>query len=126
MIKEYIQYLSKKYKVNLNKIFLLGFSQGSMMSLDVGTNLYEPIAGILSLSGRIYSSNFISNDNNKTPILIVHGENDNIIPVTRFYETCEILENFKYKVEKHLIKKLGHSINNDVIEISKNFIKNNK
>ena len=123
LIEKHIYELSKKFQINLNKIFLLGFSQGSMMSIEVGTKLQEKIAGILSLSGRIYSENFNETTRNKIPILIVHGEKDEIIEQHRFYETCEILEKSNYKIEKHLIQNMGHTINGEVIEISKNFIK---
>ena len=102
---------------------MLGFSQGSMMSIEVGTNLNKSIAGIISLSGRIYTKDFNQKSRKKCPILVVHGDSDNIIPPSRFYETCEILEKSNYNVEKHLIKKMGHSINDYVNEISMSFIK---
>lgn len=123
LIKKHINYLCKEYNLSLNKVFLLGFSQGSMMSIEVGTSLKESIGGIVSLSGRIYTKDFSRFNKNKIPILIVHGENDNIIPVNRYYETCETLEKNQYAIEKHLIKNMGHTINNDVMQISKNFIK---
>ena len=112
----------KKYKLSLNKFFLLGFSQGSMMSLEVGTRLDQNLAGIISLSGRIFTENFNHNKRNKTPILIVHGEKDEIIKTHRFYETCKILENLELNIESHLIKNLEHNINSEVISISENFI----
>ena len=124
LIENHIYSISKEHNVSLNKIFLLGFSQGSMMSIEVGTKLNESIAGIISLSGRIYSRDFYQRPRNKCPILVVHGDSDNIIPPSRFYETCEILEKSNYNVENYLIKNLGHSINNDVSEISMSFIKN--
>ena len=124
LIKQHIYNLSKEHNVSLSKLFLLGFSQGSMMSIEVGTILNKSIAGIISLSGRIYSKDFYQRSRKKCPILVVHGDNDNIIPPSRFHETCEILEKSGYNVEKYLMKNMGHSINNDVNEISKSFIKN--
>lgn len=124
LIEQHIYNLSKEHNISLNKFFLLGFSQGSMMGIEVGTKLNKPVAGIISLSGRIYSEDFNQITRNKCPILVAHGDNDNIIPPSRFYETCEILEKSNYKVEKHLIKNMGHSINSNVSEISMHFIKN--
>ena len=123
MIEQYIYHLSKKYSLGLNKIFLLGFSQGSMMSLEIGTKLKSSIGGIISLSGRIYSENFNNVDRIKCPVLIVHGEEDDVIKPHRFYETCDILIKSGYIIEKHLIKKMGHTINEEVIEIVSNFLK---
>ena len=95
-----------------------------MMSIEVGTKLNKSIAGIISLSGRIYSKDFNQKARKKSPILVVHGDSDNVIPPSRFHETCEILEKSSYNVEKHLIKNMGHSINDNVNEISMSFIKN--
>ena len=123
LIKDYIYQLSEKHKIELKNIFLLGFSQGSMMSLEVGTELEKPIAGIISLSGRIYTENFKSKSRTKVPILVIHGENDDIIKSHRFYETCKILNECGYNIEKHLLQNLGHTISNDVIQITKKFIR---
>jgi len=125
LIINYIQELSKEYNVKLNKIFLLGFSQGSMISLEVGTKFKESLAGIISLSGRIYSKNFVEG-NRKVPILVIHGSDDEIISPKRYYETCKILEENNYNFEKYLINNMGHSINVEVSEIAKNFIKSNQ
>ena len=81
------------------------------------------IGGIISLSGRIYSENFNNVDRIKCPVLIVHGEEDDVIKPHRFYETCDILIKSGYIIEKHLIKKMGHTINEEVIEIVSNFLK---
>tara|TARA_B100001029_G_scaffold174954_1_gene175735 strand:+ start:96 stop:779 length:684 start_codon:yes stop_codon:yes gene_type:complete len=126
LIKECIYYLSKKYNVELNKIFLLGFSQGSMMSIEVGTQLKNNLAGIISLSGRVYTEIFSKENRIKSKLLIIHGDRDEIIKPFRFIETCEILEEIGFEVEKYLINNLGHSINEDVIDFCEKFILNNK
>jgi len=122
ILEDYIYQLSKKFKLGLNKFFLLGFSQGSMMSLEVGTRLDQKLAGIISLSGRIYTENFNNKNRNKSPILIIHGAKDEIIKTHRFYETCEILKKFEFNVESYLIRDLDHSISSEVMSISENFI----
>jgi len=126
MIEKHIYEMCDAYNLGLNKIFLLGFSQGSMMSIEVGTRLKDKIAGVLSLSGRIYNENFNETKRIKIPMLIIHGEEDNIIKKYRYKETCEVLSKSGYNVEKHLIKSMGHTINAQVIEICKNFISKNK
>ena len=122
LLEQHIYFLSEKYNLSLNKFFLLGFSQGSMMSIEVGSKLKESIAGIISLSGRVYTEDFNQINRNKSPVLVVHGDKDDIIKVHRFEETCQILEKSGYNIEKHLIKNMGHTINYNVIEICKNFV----
>tara|TARA_Y100000590_G_scaffold62093_1_gene66373 strand:- start:12 stop:689 length:678 start_codon:yes stop_codon:yes gene_type:complete len=123
LIKNFIYKVSKKYNVELNRIFLLGFSQGSMMSLEVGTSLKESIGGIISLSGRIWGKNFNNIIRKKCPILIVHGSQDQIIKPFRYEETYDILNKSNFKIEKKLINNMGHNINDEVINILTNFIK---
>ena len=97
-----------------------------MVSIEVGTSLDKRVAGVISLSGRIFFENFENINRNKIPILIIHGEDDQVIPVHRYKETCEILKKNNYHIKNYLIKNLEHSINNEVIEISENFIKSYK
>ena len=73
-----------------NNIFLLGFSQGSMMSIEVSLNFKESLAGLISLSGRVFTEYFEYISKNKFPILVVHGDNDEIIPKNRYYETTKV------------------------------------
>ena len=110
------------YHPNLN-IIENGFSQGSMMSLEVGTSLKESIGGIISLSGRIWGKNFNNIIRKKCPILIVHGSQDQIIKPFRYEETYDILNKSNFKIEKKLINNMGHNINDEVINILTNFIK---
>ena len=79
---------------------------------------------MIRLENLIEDDRFINNvDRIKCPVLIVHGEEDDVIKPHRFYETCDILMKSGYIIEKHLIKKMGHTINNEVIEIVSNFLK---
>ena len=123
LIKSHIYELSNRFKIPTKNIFLLGFSQGSMMSIEVSLNFKESLAGLISLSGRVFTEYFEYISKNKFPILVVHGDNDEIIPKNRYYETCEILEKLNFKVEKHLINNMGHTISPEVIEIIKIFLR---
>ena len=125
LIQKHIYDLSGRYKIPINNIFLLGFSQGSMMGIEVSLKLKESLAGLVSLSGRVFTEYFTYKTKNNFPIMVIHGDNDEIIPKKRYYETCEILEKLNLTVEKHLIKNMGHTISPKVLEISKNFFKKN-
>ena len=96
------------------------------MSIEVGTQLKNNLAGIISLSGRVYTEIFSKENRIKSKLLIIHGDRDEIIKPFRFIETCEILAEIGFEVEKYLINNLGHSINEDVIDFCEKFILNNK
>ncbi len=76
------------------KIFLFGFSQGCLISADVGLNYPKKLAGVVGISGyfNFYPRwrNNLSLDAKKTPWLFTHGHQDDILP----------LEETKYGVDK--------------------------
>lgn len=125
-ISEHIEKLSKTYNLKNDKIFLLGFSQGSMMSIDIATKSINPFAGIIFLSGKIfYPEDFFTVERYKNKVLVIHGDRDEVIPPTHYYETCKILNESKNDVQQHLIKDMSHSISTEVIEFTKKFIQDN-
>merc|ERR1711862_296479 len=75
----YISSILNYYSINSSKLVLMGFSQGSILSLRVGLGRKEKLGGIMG-----YSGSFISEENFKPssfpPVCLFHGEKDNIIP----------------------------------------------
>ena len=68
--------------LTLADCILMGFSQGGMMTFEVGNQLLEKIGGLIILSGRIMKESPVKNSNlKKTPIFILHGEQDEVIPI---------------------------------------------
>ena len=122
--KNYIEDTCKKFTLTLKDCFIIGFSQGAMMTYETGKYMDKTFGGCVLLSGRILPS---KNHNNKffskTPLLIIHGGQDIVLKPEYFYEACEILENYGYKYESHLIKELDHSISPQIIQLIKDFIK---
>ena len=116
----------KKFNLTFKDCFIIGFSQGSMMTYESGKHIDEIFSGCVLISGRILPS---KNHNNKlfskTPLLIIHGDQDNVLKPEYFYEACEILKNQGYTYDSHLIKDLDHSISSKTIQLIKNFIKKN-
>ena len=95
--------LNKCLKVLKNKsfkekdIFILGFSQGAMMSFELGKFIDAELAGCILLSGRILpSENHDIKKFNQTPILIVHGDKDTVLLPKYYFEACDILKNYNF------------------------------
>tara|TARA_B100000029_G_scaffold459740_1_gene490146 strand:+ start:1974 stop:2648 length:675 start_codon:yes stop_codon:yes gene_type:complete len=126
LIQNYISNLCLKYNLSLRDCFILGFSQGAMMSFEFGKFANEYLAGCILLSGRILpSENHEKKKFNKTPILIIHGDQDEVLVPKYFFEACDILKNNNFLFESHLIKNEAHTISKDILNISKKFIKKN-
>ena len=126
LLKNYIDKLCLKYQLTYQDCFIIGFSQGAMMTFEVGKYINQIFSGCVLLSGRILPSN---NHNKspfiKTPIMVVHGDQDSVIKPIYFYEACNILSKEGFYYESSLIKNEAHTISLKMIQLVKNFIKKN-
>ena len=126
LLKKYIDSLCSKYLLTYEDCFIIGFSQGAMMAFELGKYINQIFSGCILLSGRILPSEshnqipFV-----KTPIMIVHGEQDTVLEPKYFDEACNILKKEGFSFESHLIKKEGHTISSNILLLIKNFIKKN-
>ena len=111
-------------KINYGDCFLMGFSQGGMMTYEVGSYLQKKLAGLGILSGRIMSHQPIENDILiQTPIFISHGELDEVIPIKNYHLATEFLKTNKCSFESHILTQDGHNISPQTITLFQNFIK---
>ena len=75
----------QKRGYSFSKIFLIGFSQGACLAIDFALRLPFSIGGIVAIAGFIkFKERFLeeaSNESSDTPILLMHGNQDDIIPI---------------------------------------------
>lgn len=92
-----------------NEIWIGGFSQGGMMSCASGLSYPEQLGGIFCLSGGLLGipDNKQSKD---TPILLVHGDSDMVVPLELYQHTAEKLGHAGFHPSCHLVHGLGHGI----------------
>ena len=127
VLEKFIEEQSIKLNIDYDHIFLLGFSQGAMMSLYTGIRLNKKLAGIISLSGLLPDTvdNLKSSQITKQNILLLHGTDDNVVPFNYFLDTKKLFDILNFNTEAHSINNLQHSINNEEIDIIKLFIERN-
>ncbi len=91
---------------------LVGFSQGTMMALQVGPARPRPLAGIVGYSGMLADETALAATDGtpRAPVLLVHGDADPMIPIAAFHSTRTALERHGVAVESHVSPGLGHSI----------------
>jgi phospholipase/carboxylesterase len=97
---------------------LMGFSQGAMVSLFTG--LRHPVAprAILAFSGALIAPETLKAERaNQAPVLIVHGEADETVPVSRSHDAEAALIAADVPVEAHYIPRLGHGIDDSGISL---------
>jgi phospholipase/carboxylesterase len=96
---------------------LIGFSQGTMMSLFVAPRRAKPVAGVIGYSGRLESPELVT-----TPVLLVHGDRDDRLPVELLDRATETLQASGIAVEHHVRPGLGHSIDEEGIRLGRDFL----
>ena len=104
--------------LSANAYALMGFSQGAMMSLFTG--LRHPIGpcAILAFSGALVAPATLEAElANHAPVLLVHGEADDVVPVARSHDAETVLRAAGVPVEAHYIPRLGHGIDDTAISL---------
>jgi phospholipase/carboxylesterase len=107
------------------QVVLFGFSQGSMMSLHVAPRREDPVAGIVAFSGRLLSPELLADEvQSRMPVLLVHGDQDDVVPVQSLPEAAEALEKAQFReVFAHIMKGTGHGIAPDGLGVALAFMR---
>tara|TARA_Y100000591_G_scaffold225724_1_gene196819 strand:- start:164 stop:679 length:516 start_codon:yes stop_codon:yes gene_type:complete len=123
ILKKFIDEIKKEFNLSNNKICLSGFSQGCMMSLNVGLTFEEKFSCIVGFSGKIINQQDLKNRiKNNTEILLIHGDSDQIVPSTHLLEAKDFLIRNNVKVDTLLIKNCDHHIPIEASSTALNFI----
>lgn len=102
---------------------LVGFSQGTMMALHVGPQREKPLAAIVGFSGLLADAKALAGASPKpVPILLVHGERDDLIPVGAVFLATQGLAAAGIPVEWHISRGVAHGIGPDGLEIAARFL----
>ena len=114
--------------IDYNHIFFLGFSQGACLTLEYVTRNAKRYGGVVAFTGgligdRIYEQNY-TGDFGSTPIFIGTSDPDPHVPVQRVHDSVKILKEMNAQVTEKIYKNMGHTINEDEIEIVNNLIFN--
>ena len=97
-----------------SRLALVGFSQGTMMSLYVGLRRAKPLAAILGYSGALVGPELLASEiRSRPPVLLVHGDADEIVPVAALPMAVAALEAAGVPVEQLLRPHLGHGIDEE-------------
>ena len=111
ILKKFINEVKEEYNLINNNICLSGFSQGCMMSLNVGLTSEDKFSSIVGFSGKIINQNDLKQRiKNSTDVFLIHGELDDIVSPTFLLEAKDFLIREKINVESHMVKNCGHHI----------------
>ena len=123
VVKKFIEEVKTKYNLSNQQICLSGFSQGCMMSLNVGLTSNEKFLCIMGFSGKIIDQiNLKDRIKNSTDTLLIHGDVDQIVPSTHLLEAKDFLIRNNIPVETLLIKNCDHHIPIEASSTALNYI----
>ena len=105
------------------QVVVLGFSQGCMMALHVLPRREDPVAGIVGISGRLLQPELLQDEAvSKPPVLLVHGDQDEVVPPMSMPEAGDALQEAGFEVFGHVMKGTGHGIAPDGLGVALSFI----
>jgi len=125
-LKQYIEEVKSEYGLKNSKICLSGFSQGCMMSINLGLISSENYNCIVGFSGKIINQeDLIKRKTSSTKMLLIHGDKDKVVSPISLLEAKDFLIRNNIEIKTEMIKNCDHHIPVDASSIALNYIKNN-
>jgi len=121
LLEEYLNTELAKLGLGPERLALVGFSQGTMMSLHVGLRRKAPPAAIVGFSGLLAGAAPIL-DGDVPPILLTHGDSDTVIPAQAMFLAANQLGLAGACVQWHLARGMGHGIDPDGLAMAGQFL----
>lgn len=120
LLMRFIDEAVARYPTPPGKVVLSGFSQGGMMSLDVGFRTQQKLAGIVVMSGALNEQEAppFSPD---IPVLMIHGTEDDMIPVLAARRGRRVLEQAGVHLEYHEFA-MGHFVTPESMAVVRDFL----
>ena len=125
-LNKLIDEVKEKFKLKTINISIGGFSQGCMISLQTGLKRLDKLNSIIGFSGRIISTEHLSKNIVSRPnIILMHGDSDEVVPVSSLLEAIEFFNNKNYKIETKIFKNCEHRIPTEGTSLGLEFLKKN-
>ena len=116
--------LLAEHDLTPDRLFLFGFSQGCMISLHAAPRREAPVGGVVGMSGRLLVPELLEAETvSKPPILLVHGDADDVVPFASMQEAGQALTGAGFEVYAHVMKGTGHGIAPDGLSVALAFMR---
>ena len=122
-LNAYLDTVMAEEDVLAEQVVVIGFSQGTMMALHVLPRREDEVAGIVGISGRLLRPELLKDEAlSKPPVLLVHGDQDEVVPPISMPEAGDALQEAGFEVFGHVMKGTGHGIAPDGLGVALSFI----
>jgi len=102
-------------------LILLGFSQGAMIAMHVAPRRARAMAGVVAISGRLLEPENIGQITAKPPVLLIHGDRDDVVPFGNMAHAGEVLDSAGIETFGHVMRGTGHGIAPDGLSVALSF-----
>ena len=124
-LKQFIGEIKNEYSLKNSQICLSGFSQGCMMSINLGLTSSKNYNCIVGFSGKIINQgDLVKRKTSSTKMLLIHGDKDEVVLPTFLLEAKDFLIRNNIEIETKIIKNCDHHIPVDASRTALNYIKN--
>ena len=111
-------------QITSNKVALVGFSQGCMISLQTALKRKDSVNCVIGYSGKIINIDHLSkNIVSKPEIYLMHGDIDHVVQIDNFLATKEFFIKREYKINTKIFKNCEHLIPTEGLSIGLEFLK---
>ena len=122
-LKKFVEEIKNEFNLENKNICLVGFSQGCMMSLNLGLTSYEEFNCIIGFSGKIINQEDLrSRKKVSTKVLLIHGDSDQVVSPNHMLEAKDFFIRNNIEIQTHLIKDCDHHIPIEASSIALNYI----
>ncbi|WP_426043979.1 alpha/beta hydrolase [Caulobacter sp. DWR3-1-2] len=122
-LNAYIDAQLAAHSLSEDKLALVGFSQGTMMALHIGPRRTRTLAGVIGFSGMLADPDALAAEVvTKPPILLIHGDRDEVLPVEALHQADVQLKGLDFEVASHVSPGLGHSIDELGLQLGARFL----
>lgn len=126
MINDFIEEIKLKHQLKDKQIALLGFSQGGLLTLMTGLMRPDQLAALVGCSAvplAINSAMPLGKVISHPPVLLTHGEDDDVVPFIGMQMTQNTLADLNISVTTHTVPGMGHTIDESSVETVRHFLK---
>ena len=122
-LNEFIDSKLLEYNIAEENLALIGFSQGTMMSLHVSLRRKNTMAAVLGYSGRLIGADLLKDDLiSKPSIYLIHGDQDPMVPYQESLTAEKVLKKYSIDIKTHISEHTQHSIAEDGLRIGVDFL----